>query len=121
MTSTVPDQNSLMKEVLETLKLLQINQTRLASNVDAITGRVNILAGIKEVHDVASIDEQRVIKEPQVKSDTHETHDHANAVESPIPQSPSIVPTDSTQDGGSSALSVSSPKKHSVTSRIILT
>jgi len=48
------DQTALMKEILATLQKLQMNQTQLASNVDAISGRVNVLAGMKEVRDVAA-------------------------------------------------------------------
>lgn len=47
------DQTTLMKEVLGALKTLQINQAQLSSSVEAISGRVNVLAGMKQVHDVA--------------------------------------------------------------------
>lgn len=55
MAST-SDQTDLMKEILATLQKLQANQAQLASNVDAISGRVNVLAGMKEVRDVAATD-----------------------------------------------------------------
>jgi len=44
----------MMKEILDALKNLEMNQVQLASNVDAITGRMNVLAGMKEVRDVAA-------------------------------------------------------------------
>ena len=47
------DQTGLLKEVLEAVKALTLNQTLLSSHVDAISGRVNVLAGMKEVRDVA--------------------------------------------------------------------
>jgi len=111
-----------MKEVLGTLRVLQENQTRLASNVDAITGRVNILAGIKEVQDAASTD-QRQNKEQllQAKSHTEESHDHVDITESHIPESPSIVATDLTHDSKDAPVSASHLKKPPITSRIILT
>ncbi|KAM3071974.1 hypothetical protein ACMFMG_008441 [Clarireedia jacksonii] len=54
MSASPPDQTALMQEILDSIKNLQVNQVQLASNVDAITGRVNVLAGMKEVRDVAA-------------------------------------------------------------------
>ncbi|RAL60185.1 hypothetical protein DID88_000807 [Monilinia fructigena] len=45
--SSSPDQTALMQEILNSIKNLQLNQAQLASNVDAITGRVNVLAVMK--------------------------------------------------------------------------
>lgn len=47
------NENALLKEVLDAVKALQLNQTLLASNVDAISGRVNVLAGMKQVREAA--------------------------------------------------------------------
>ncbi len=122
MSSSNLDQTALMKEVLDALRVLQENQTRLASNVDAITGRVNILAGIKEVHDAASTDHHQNRKHfSAAQSNTHESHDHVDVTESHIPESPSIVATDLTHDGKDTLVSASHLKKPNVTSRIILT
>ena len=122
MSSSNLDQTTLMKEILDTLKVLQENQTRLASNVDAITGRVNILAGIKEVQDAASTDQrQNKGQLSQAKSHTEESHDHVDVTESHIPESPSIVATDLTHDSKDTPVSSSHLKKPTVTSRIILT
>jgi len=121
MSSSNPDQSALLKEVLDALRVLQENQTRLASNVDAIVGRVNILAGIKEVQDAASTDGQEKKEHiSTAKSTIHETHDHADATEPHIPESPSIVATDLSHDGKDRTVPVSQLKS-SVTSRIILT
>lgn len=122
MSTTDTEQAFLMKDILEVLKTLQVNQTRLASNVDAITGRVNILAGIKEVQEAAATDEGAARKAPLSKANSHESHDHADVPEPQIPESPSINPTEPIPDGRSTSLvSVVHSQKPSVTSRIILT
>lgn len=56
MSSPPPDQTAVLSEILETLKTLQLGQVNVASNVDAIAGRVNVLAGMKEVREVAASD-----------------------------------------------------------------
>lgn len=48
------DVASVLSEILASVKSLQQNHTNLASAVDAINGRVNILAGVKQVHDSAA-------------------------------------------------------------------
>lgn len=111
-----------MKEVLDALRALQENQTRLASNVDAITGRVNILAGIKEIQDAASTaQQQHKAQSPAAKPHTDESHDPVDSSEAHIPESPSIVATDLAHDSKGTPVSTSHSKKPSVTSRIILT
>lgn len=111
-----------MKEILDTLRALQENQTRLASNVDAITGRVNILAGIKEVQDAASADRQENKGAiTAAKSNIQESHHHIDVAESHIPESPSIVATDLSHDGKDAVVPALHSKKPSATSRIILT
>lgn len=114
MASPEPDQRALMKDILDSLKALQVSQMQLASNVDAINGRVNILAGIKEVHEVAIAESKITARHPLV-TDVDESHDHT-----PAPDSPSIPAVDATSGGG---ISVSGPHSRtpSVTSRIILT
>jgi hypothetical protein len=122
MSSSNLDQTALMKEVLDALRVLQENQTRLASNVDAITGRVNILAGIKEVQDAASTDQrQNKGQLSQTKSHAEESHDHVDVTESHIPESPSIVAADLAHDSKNTPVSASHIKSPTVTSRIILT
>lgn len=123
MSVTNNEQTILLKDILEALRTLQVNQTRLASNIDAITGRVNILAGIKEVQDASDTDEGRAArKNPTSQVNSHESHDHVDMPEPQIPESPSINPTDPTPDGqGTSSISVVHSQKPSVTSRIILT
>lgn len=48
---TTPDTNTLLQEILSSLNSLKQDHSQLASSVDAINGRVNTLAGIKQVQD----------------------------------------------------------------------
>jgi hypothetical protein len=119
MASSIPtDQAAMMKEVLEALKTLQMNQVQLASNVDAIAGRVNVLAGMKEVREVAL--PPAVLSPPLQKA---ETNDGPDQDEHAVPESPSLPAT--TVDGSGSPSQISTlghaRKTSTVTSRIILT
>jgi hypothetical protein len=109
MSPSPADQPALMKEVLETLKTLEANQVRLSSSVDAISGRVNVLAGMKEVRDVAKTTSiQTGPMEVERVSGTDEPHIQEDAK---IPESPTLP-----------ASSVSFGRRLSTgTSRIILT
>ena len=119
MTTPAPDQTDLVREVLEAVKKLQISQERLAAHVDAISGRVNVLAGMKEVRDVAVDSESKSVgkDEPSTKADELPISEEA------VPPSPSLP----AQLGGDGSLnSISTSRKASVgatggTSRIILT
>lgn len=96
------------------MKTLQMNQVQLASNVDAISGRVNVLAGMKEVRDAAESDSNKVPKKIETIPSVDESQHHD---ETRIPESPSLP---ATQLQGEGALSHA--RKPSVsTSRIILT
>lgn len=93
-----PTQESVLKEILEGLKALKSDQDVLTSSVDAIAGRVNILAGIKEVHDATDVSQPQNGHIP-----TAESHDHVEVAPAVVESSPLPV------------------KKSSGTSRIILT
>lgn len=45
--------SSVLNEILESLKAIKSDNATLASSIDAINGRVNMLAGVKQIHDVA--------------------------------------------------------------------
>ena len=127
MSSAPSDQAGLLKEVLEAVKSLTVNQTLLASQVDAISGRVNVLAGMKEVRDVADADSQGQGGQPGDSSASASVkkieplHDDppALAADDVVPESPSLPATQLEGAGPSSALEHA--RKPSVTSRIILT
>jgi hypothetical protein len=121
MASAPTDQSAILKEVLDTLKSLQINQTALASHVDAIAGRVNVLAGMKEVRDVALAADSSSVNQNESNEaaavapldDSHHDHDV-------VPPSPSL-PATAFQVDGAGSQQISHARKPSVTSRIILT
>jgi hypothetical protein len=121
MSSTPPDQTTMMKEVLDALKNLQVNQVQLASNVDAITGRVNVLAGMKEVRDAAAADASNAASsKPAEEAPSTPNLPAATLVhDEAVPSSPSL-PVDQVKEGEPST-EVAYARKTSVTSRIILT
>ena len=115
-SSSPPDQAAMMKDILEALKTLQMNQVQLASNVDAISGRVNVLAGMKEVREVAL--PPATLSSPAKKPETVEEAHHD---EHSVPQSPSITATALDGEGSPSQASSHARKTSTGTSRIILT
>jgi hypothetical protein len=116
MASSTPDQTALMKEVLEAVKTLQNNQIQLAANVDAISGRVNVLAGLKEVRDVAI----HSPSEPSTISKNAETSTtEPEPSDDVVPSSPSLPATQ--LEGVKGSAEISHARKPSSTSRIILT
>lgn len=46
--------NAVLKEILEGLKAMRLENSQLASAIDKINGRVNVLAGVKQVKDEAA-------------------------------------------------------------------
>ncbi|KAA8572907.1 hypothetical protein EYC84_003462 [Monilinia fructicola] len=111
--SSSPDQTALMQEILNSIKNLQLNQVQLASNVDAITGRVNVLAGMKEVRDVASTDLTTVSK----PSESLASSDESPSKDDDVPQSPTI----SAAKPDETPIPSYTQKASTGTSRIILT
>jgi len=116
MSSSAVDQTALMKEVLEALKTLQTNQIQLAANVDAISGRVNVLAGMKEVRDVANDSSSKsstVSKSIDTSAPDHDPSDDH------VPSSPSLPASE--LEGVKESTQIALAPKSSSTSRIILT
>lgn len=54
MSSSDPSNTALLNEILDGLKALQKENVQLASAVDTINGRVNMLAGVKQLQDNAA-------------------------------------------------------------------
>lgn len=115
------DQTLLLQEVLKTLQRLEMDQGQLASNIDAISGRVNILSGIKEVKDAAngkrSEAKAATASASASAADTHELHDHADP-----PESPSMTAVGDFRTGTpSTTTTLANLRNTAATSRIILT
>jgi len=118
MASAPPDQAAMMKEILEALKTLQMNQAQLASNVDAISGRVNVLAGMKEVRDVA-VDSSAPKPKKSDAVARDESIESLPLDETKVPESPSLPASQVDSIVSTQVSHTRTPS--SGTSRIILT
>lgn len=116
MAEPAADQTALMKDVLEALKVLTANQTQLAANVDAINGRVNILAGIKEVEHAATASSSS----QQVPPSTTAHIDNKEDRDAGVPESPTVAAAEGDHANMPTTALPSSPN-YAPTSRIILT
>lgn len=94
---------AILQEILASLKTIQQENTHLAAAVDAINGRVNILAGVKQVKDM-TVDPSAV--------------EH-NQQPSAAPTPPSL--TEDTPSSPDLSSVPGSGRRSSVTSKIILT
>ena len=56
MSTESSTDNAVLKEILEGLKAMRQENSQLASAIDKINGRVNVLAGVKQVKDEAATD-----------------------------------------------------------------
>lgn len=54
MSSESSTDSVVLKEILEGLKAMRLENSQLASAIDKINGRVNVLAGVKQVKDEAA-------------------------------------------------------------------
>jgi GTP cyclohydrolase II len=77
--------NAVLSQILEGLAALRKDNATLASAVDEINGRVNMLAGVKQVHDVAAaatfspapVEAEEKPKEPECVAALSESYDGA--------------------------------------------
>ncbi|CZT46452.1 probable bifunctional GTP cyclohydrolase II/3, 4-dihydroxy-2butanone-4-phosphate synthase [Rhynchosporium secalis] len=123
MSTPPSDQTGLLKEVLEAVKALTMNQTLLTSQVDAISGRVNVLSGLKEVRDAA--EEESASKSSVKRIEPQALHESPSS-DDIVPQSPSLPATEIGSLAGPSSPSTAlehlrKPSTAGGTSRIILT
>jgi hypothetical protein len=58
MAATNDSISSVLSEILASVKALQVENHVLASRVDEINGKVNVLSSLKQVHEVASSSKQ---------------------------------------------------------------
>lgn len=109
--SSSTDQTALLQELLGAIKTLQLNQSQLASNVDSINGRINVLAGVKEIKQNANVN-GTTSQAPAPKQDLRPS---SPLQDEKIPDSPSLPAQIPTTAAGARKTSTSG------TSRIILT
>jgi hypothetical protein len=102
------DVQAVLSEILESLKSLQKDNAHLASSIDTINGRVNALAGVKQLHEHAAKDSASI-----------------NAVESKQEDRPKsggmTQVSEQYEKISSSGEPASPPRRSSTTSKIILT
>jgi hypothetical protein len=123
MPSQDADQSVLLKEVLDALKALQANQTQLASHIDSIASRVDILAGIKEVQEGTAVDDplaRSAVTAPQkISHGSHSPREFHDLTD--VPDSPSFLPNEPARDKETIVTPSARAQKPGITSRIILT
>ncbi|KAI9818579.1 MAG: hypothetical protein M1827_000638 [Pycnora praestabilis] len=123
LASSNTDQGSMLIDILSLLKAIQQENRQLSTAVEAIDGRVNMLAGVKQIHDVAkedSVDKKisvhangspNIIPRPKLE-DTKEFE---------VPDSPSLPAFEGSQESRRLFSIVHPARRPSTTSRIILT
>ena len=118
------DQAAVLSEILTTLHALQSEQRQLSSAVDGINGRVNTIAGIQQVKDLASRGDissnqsSHAAPASQLRRPADETKNNSSTP--PVPSSPSLSSVDGVVEG-EHPMPVPSKRRASTTSRIILT
>ncbi|KAK5706754.1 Uracil-regulated protein 1 [Elasticomyces elasticus] len=120
-----PDTTALLQEILKSLNDLKLDQTQLTSTIEAINGRVNILAAVKQSRD--GIVHDAAVPSPRIPGMT------ASPNLQPLTSSPRIPPRGhhsresiTSIDGGSNGdvLSTSPPPRRTSTtagSKIVIT
>ena len=123
-TSPGGDLAALLQEILSSVRSLQQEHSHLASALDAINGRVNTLAGIKEVHDQAT--KGTPVMKPLASHHHHhqpdgerrasplglDSHEASHTLAPSATSASPALPASPSLDGG---------RKSSTSSRIILT
>lgn len=118
------DQNAaVLIEILATLKTLQADHHLLASSVDAITGRVNMLAGVQQIKEQAIKHDGPV--DGAKSSGAARDQDASLSVDGSLtpldlPSTPALNP-EVPKDDVPPMIAGQTSKKSSTTSRIILT
>jgi hypothetical protein len=103
------DTTAMLKEILMAVRSLKQEHSELSASVDAINGRVNTLAGIKQIQD--GIAHDAALPSPKIAA---QSKDNASSQEDP---------TKDTNTGESQSVSSSTARRPSATStsKIILT
>lgn len=83
-----PDTAAMLKEILLSVRSLKQENAQLSASVDAINGRVNTLAGIKQIQDGVAHD--ATLPSPKITAPSKDTLEgkEANADDSETPSPP---------------------------------
>lgn len=111
------DQLALLNQIHSTLQSIQQDCRHLSAAVEIITGRVNILAGVKQVHDVAQ-DQNRVLNGNAAYTPQGKQEQETSKIPTPNLGSPTLPASESVHEERPDRLPA---RKPSTTSRIILT
>lgn len=100
--SSAFDQEVALKQILEAVKSLKQDQNQLASSVDAINGRVNVLAGVKKALDNGAASEpEAVVPLEEAKQENHvaQSPSLTASILGTSPGTPSALPTPARRTG----------------------
>lgn len=106
----------LLGQIQKTLQTIQADYKSLAAAVDTINGRVNVLSGVKQVHDAANHD--HINKDGGSKVLVVEANGPLHDASDRRPETPLA---ESTHNSHKEPVSATSPARSSAISRIILT
>lgn len=81
MAETTNQSDALLKEILEGMNALRKENSQLATAVDAINGRVNMLAGVKQLQDEAVNGTSKDPSSPSTKEKAKEEDEAQKSVE----------------------------------------
>ena len=91
-----PDTAAMLKEILLSVRSLKQENAQLSASVDAINGRVNTLAGIKQIQDGVAYD--ATLPSPKVAAqskdiDNKDATDESESASPPTERRPSTTST----------------------------
>ena len=86
---SAPDMAAMLKEILSSVRSLKQENAQLSASVDAINGRVNTLAGIKQIQDGVAHD--ATLRSPKTTAPSKEI-DNASESQDAIDESQSASP-----------------------------
>ena len=115
-----PNQLELLNQICSTLQYMQNDYQNLSAAVSAIEGRVNILAGVRQLHDAAESDSQPTDRVPNPMSVEEQL---CSRTSTPLTSSPRLLASENAHDLPSAGKHHGSARGsgHSTNSRIILT
>ncbi|KAL6712771.1 hypothetical protein ACLMJK_009612 [Lecanora helva] len=119
------DQCDVLNQILNTVRSIQQTQTQLSAAIESVQGQVNVLAGIKQVCELAKEQSSEVDDKTPVTTSGTSNHHHANG--SRLLADPILIPdtlhSERLQGGLREEESPTSKRRLGVapTSRIILT
>lgn len=97
---TAPDTAAMLKEILSSVRSLKQENAQLSASVDAINGRVNTLAGIKQItdgvaHDAALSSSKTTVDSKNVDGslEDKEATDDSQSASPPTERRPSTTST----------------------------